>query len=857
MKKSAFFKSILAFMTLFSCHNATQTSNLLTEGISSELAAFRREQLSDIHYELSFHIPENKEDSIAAQLGLNVNIAKTGEPLYLDFREKPSFLHSLEVNGKTVAIDFRQEHLVIPEAALQKGRNHIHIGFRAGEQSLNRNEDYLYTLLVPDRARTLFPCFDQPDLKATYQLTLTAPKEWQVLAGGEVTAQFTEGNLATHHFAQTKLIPTYLFSFVAGKFTTATSRDTAGFPMKLLYRETNTEKISQSIPTIFKQHRQAIQFLKDYTDSPFPFPKLGYAAIPNFQYGGMEHVGAIQYQEATLFLDNTATESQQLSRAKLIAHETAHMWFGDKVTMEWFNDVWMKEVFANFMADKIVNPAFPGVNHDLLFVLNHYPSAYSEDRSKGSNPIRQQLNNLNNAGSLYGSIIYDKAPIMMRQLELTVGKEPFRKGIQAYLNKYAYGNATWNDLMTILDAQTQVNLKPWSEVWVNQPSRPLISDAISYEHNRIRTFNIFQKAEDGSKKIWPQQFSIGLIYPDSVHRIVVKLEGSTLSLAKAIGLSKPLSVIYNYDGLGYGVFPMKSTDLTALPEITDDVARGYAYINSFESVLNGNIAPLPALVAYQKSLQTEKNELIIRQTCSYANTVFWNLLSQHQRDSIQPQLSKQLYQSLQTNLPANIKKTLFSLFCELAYTGTEREQLYLIWNKKISFKGLKLNDDDYTAIAMQLAIYRHPKANQILKEAQAVLSNPDKQRRFAFLLPSLSNNKTVRDQFFNGLEQEKNREHEAWVLAALNNIFHPLRRDDATKHLQQSLDWLGDIQKTGDIFFPKAWLNATVGKFNSQAAYQTVTQFLKAHPDYNPALKNKILQAADYLYRGQQLHLLQ
>ena len=139
--------------------------------------------------------------------------------------------------------------------------------------------------------------------------------------------------------------------------------------------------------------------MEDYTGIPYPFGKFDFVLIPAFQFGGMEHAGTILYNASGLLLDESATQNQLLGRASVIAHETAHMWFGDLVTMRWFNDVWMKEVFANFMAAKIVNPSFPEVNHELRFLLSHYPAAYEVDRTPGTNPIRQPLANLNEAGS--------------------------------------------------------------------------------------------------------------------------------------------------------------------------------------------------------------------------------------------------------------------------------------------------------------------------------------------------------------------------------------------------------------------------------------------------------------------------
>ncbi|MCZ8134307.1 MAG: M1 family aminopeptidase, partial [Algoriphagus sp.] len=404
---------------------------------------------------------------------LELSIKRLDHPLILDFNDTSEKIKKVVANGMVLSITHENEHLIIPASYLKKGGNRIEIEFVAGDLSLNRNDDFLYTLLVPDRARTLFPCFDQPDLKAYYTLSITAPKEWEVLAGGRLKQKVDQGSFTKHEFEKSDLMSTYLFSFVAGKFEKVGNSE--GFPMTMIYRETNEEKKSGSIPAIFKLHQQSLNFLENYTAYKFPFQKLDFATIPIFQYGGMEHVGAIQYREGALFLDSNATDSELLGRAKLIGHETAHMWFGDLVTMNWFNDVWMKEVFAGFMGGKIANPAFPNINHDLLFLTSHYPAAYAEDRSKGTHPIRQQLDNLKNAGSLYGSIIYDKAPIMMRQLEQTMGEEAFRKGIQTYISSFANSNADWNDLINILDKESELNLAQWSEVWVNQSSRPIFS----------------------------------------------------------------------------------------------------------------------------------------------------------------------------------------------------------------------------------------------------------------------------------------------------------------------------------------------------------------------------------------------
>lgn len=833
----------------FSCKTFSE-EHFFDPGISTELAQFRSNQISDVHYKLGFEIPAQKADPIPANLILELTISDVKHPLILDFNEDSEKLLFLSVNGNSSEIKHDKEHLIIPNESLTKGRNTIEINFIAGDLSLNRNDDFLYTLLVPDRANTLFPCFDQPNLKANYSLSITAPKDWEVLAGGALASKETLGEATKHVFAMSDLMSSYLFSFVAGKFETVSSSE--GYPQTMLYRETNADKIEASIPEVFRLHQKSLDYLEEYTGYKFPFQKLDFAAIPIFQYGGMEHVGAIQYREGALFHDQNATDTELLSRAKLIGHETAHMWFGDLVSIEWFNDVWMKEVFAGFMAGKIVNPTYPDINHDLLFLTSHYPAAYSEDRTKGTNPIRQELGNLKNAGSLYGSIIYDKAPIMMRQLETAMGEKAFQSGIQTYIKTFANKSANWNDLVSILDKETEIDLQKWSAVWVNQSGRPILSEEINYaEDGIISSFVISQKAEDKTDKVWPQLFDITFIYPDRQQIISLSLQDKNLEVKEAKGMKKPLTIIYNSNGLGYGVFPMDLNYASKTPDIENEVMRGQSYINIFENTLLGNVAPDQAFEIFRKGILVEKNEILTQLLSSELSTIFWKFLSESDRETRLPSLEEDLWQLLQNDLPVNIKKSLFPLYSGIAYSKSGQNRLYQIWNKDVEIANLKLNPDDFTNLAMTLSLFGHTDAERILDEEKTRISNTDKLSRFEFLRPALSQDPAVRDSVFISFKEAENREKESWVLSACGYIHHPLNQESSVKHVTLALELMEEIQKTGDIFFPKGWASNTVGQYTSKEAAVAVNAFLDSRPDYNPVLKNKILQATDNLSRAQ------
>lgn len=854
--KLFFMKYIFSFIVVFFFFSSCSKNEKLTleKGISYDLAKYRKKQVSDVLYNLQFKIPNEKNQPISSKLIVELTINDLQNDVFLDFNEDASKLKSIRINNKDANINHQKEHVIIDKSKVKIGTNTIEIYFDAGEQSLNRNQEFLYTLLVPDRASTLFPCFDQPDIKAAYNLTITAPKNWKVLAGAfeESTKEFD--GFTEHTFETSDKMSTYLFSFVAGKFNEE-NKNPGAFNMRFLYRENNKEKIAESINPIFGLHQNSLSFLEEYTQYEFPFQKMDFATIPPFQYGGMEHVGAIQYRESSLFLDENATQTQKLGRAKLIAHETSHMWFGDLVTMRWFNDVWMKEVFANFMADKIVNPVYPDINHTLSFMMSHYPSAYSEDRTKGTNAIRQNLDNLKNAGSLYGRIIYNKAPIMMRQLESLLGEDVFQKGIQEYIKTYANINADWNELVAIFDKFSNGNIKNWSDVWVNSSGRPIFYEEIeTNEKGNVTKFVIHQKAEDGSDKTWTQSFKIKLIDERGYQKSIgIKNMGKSFDITEITKDFKPGQVLYNTNGFGYGVFPIYKDKIGSYKDIKDDVSRGYQFINLYENMLLGEVAPINIFQIFLIAIQTEQNELIANYLSARMRTIFWTFLNQESQEKLQDAINKDLYLFLENDSPANIKKTLFRLFRSIAKSDEGKDKLYQIWSKRKSIKSLFLSENDYTSLAKQLAIFNHSKASEILQEQQSRISNPDRLERFKWLLPSLSKENQIRDAFMQSLLQKENREKESWVQAALSNIHHPLRQQSSTKHLKSILDKLEEVQLTGDIFFPKGWLASSIGNYSSKEAYEVLQDFLKENPNYKKSLLQKLNQTTDNLVRAQQI----
>ncbi|MEQ6118385.1 M1 family aminopeptidase [Reichenbachiella sp. MALMAid0571] len=829
------------------------------EGVSKELAGSRKQNISFLSYDLSFSIPIQRDMPVTGSSIIGVKLKSIESPLVLDFNPQlENAVKALKVNGETEQYEIENGHIIIAPSALITGYNEIEIDFVSGDQSLNRSEDFLYTLFVPDRASTAFPCFDQPDLKAKYKLQLDIPNKWLAMSNAPVVSEKIKDNVKSIIFEESDIISTYLFSFVAGKFESIT-KNFDDITMTMFHRETDQLKVAKNKEDIFKLHYQSLKWLEKYTSVAYPFKKFDFVLIPGFQYGGMEHVGAIQYRDSKLLLDESATLNDKISRSMLIAHETAHTWFGNLVTMEWFDDVWMKEVFANFMASKITEPNFPDINHELNFLFNHYPPAYTIDRTEGANAIRQNLDNLKNAGTMYGDIIYHKAPIVMRQLEELMGEFAFRDALREYLENFKEKNATWNDLVEIMDVKTEVDLKKWSQVWINEAGMPFI-DIEFIDQNGLGQFEIIQYDLFGKNRVWPQKFNISFSYTDGDIRYPVYSENSHFTIKKNEGTEMPQFVQMNTNAFGYGIFAygldyfkdefqfnMARIDI---PSMLNDLDRGAAYLVLHEYLLHEGMNPLKYFRFLEEYIYVEDNELILTYLLDNLEMVYWKFLTVEQTKELAAEVESLLTQKLSRVSDPKVKHLVFKKYISMAHTEGGVRNLMNFWNKTSAPEDMELSENEFISLAYNIQL----KSNQItgvIEDQIKRMSNPDRQAEVRFVSQSLSLDPERRKAFFLSLLEPENREHEAWVNQALYFLNHPLRADTSIDYLELALEEVKEIQKTGDIFFPKRWLDNTLWGHNSGKAVEIINRFLENNEDLDEKLKQKVLQSVDMVFRAE------
>ena len=822
----------LALCLLFSsCQTHEKSNKLYEEGISTELAQLRKQEIKDLKYGLSFSIPEQKQEAVEGEARISF-LLQSPQEIILDFRESADKIKEVSINGKATEYVFRNEHLILPKVSTIEGKNEVHIRFIAGDQSLNRNEEFLYTLLVPDRARTVFPCFEQPNLKAEFTLQLEIPAEWEAVSNTSIASEESLNGRKLITFRPTEPLSTYLFSFVAGKLKKVEYADGERI-LTAYHRETDAKKVAQ-LDIIFQQVATSLHWLENYTDIPYPFAKYSFIILPGFQYGGMEHTGATLYNDTRMFLSEHPTLDEELARAKLIAHETAHMWFGDYVTMDWFNDVWTKEVFANYFAACITEPLFPNVNHSLNWMKTYTSASLAEDRTPGSNSIRQPLDNLRNAGLIYGNIIYNKAPVMMQKLVEIMGEEAYREGIREYLNTYAYGNATWDDLIAILDAKTEEDLATFSDVWVNQKGMPHINFT-----NRCGQLEIRQRDPLNRGLLWPQSFQITFQGAEESTSVEVNLTNETFAITVPLGTQ---AILPNTDGRGYGLFipdeESKKWILAHWQETSDDTARQSLLMLLYENYQHRLISDKEWMNALLNGLKSEKNVLIASTLCGY--------LGEPLQKSGNETWEEEIWEWSEKHPLASCRLQLIRCLISNARAPKSIDKLYQLWKEQ---SHPMLNERDYMTLAYELALHC-PERYESLRDTQRKrITNPDRRRQFDFIVQAVTPDTLQMDAFFQSLLKAENRRIEPWAASALTYLNHPLRQSYAVKYIRPGLEVLEEVQRTGDIFFPKNWASALLRNHKSKEVYQEVQAFFEAYPGYSPLLKNKILQAAWPLYR--------
>ena len=449
------------------------------------------EQVIPTHYRITL-APNLTDFTFAGEVSISLEIRSPSMSVTMNTAELEIISTSLSQQGRpinvsTINLDRESETLTLSlDEALQVGSAELSISFtgelndrllgfyRSSYLNMEGEETFLAaTQFESTDARRAFPCWDEPERKAKFDVTLLVAENLIAVSNMPVQSEHSiENGIKSVTFGTTPIMSTYLLAFVVGDLASIEKRSDSGTLMRVWTTRGKEEQGRFALDTSL----ELLDFYNDYFGIPFPLPKLDHLAIPDFAAGAMENWGAITYREVALLVDpeNSSAGTRQIVAA-IISHEMAHMWFGDLVTMKWWNDLWLNESFASWMGDKAVDAIHPEWEIWTQFLTADTASAFSLDGLANSHPIEQEVNNPTEIGQLFDAISYSKGGSILRMLEDYIGPEDFRTGISDYLDAHSYSNADTQDLWQALGKASGKPVAKVMDSWTKQTGFPVIS----------------------------------------------------------------------------------------------------------------------------------------------------------------------------------------------------------------------------------------------------------------------------------------------------------------------------------------------------------------------------------------------
>ena len=852
-------RSIIVFAALCvaSSSPAQRTDSLAGPGVSIALARLRAGTVRDVRYDLNLDL--RALDSARGRVAIRWK--RTGDAdAFIDFRGRR--LGEATVNGTILpAATFNGAHVVIPKSMLVDGENIATFNFitdiaPSGASIIRSHDpdgsDYLYTLLVPADANQLFPCFDQPDLKARVSLTLAAPTSWQVVANGSVASADTAATMIVHRFRETKPISTYLIAFAAGPWTVASSTEN-GRTVHVYARKSRAKEAD--LDTLLALNHRAIRWMESYFDRAYPFEKFDFVLAPAFPFGGMEHPGAIFYNENSFIFRERPTTARRIGRFSTILHEVAHQWFGDLVTMRWFDDLWLKEGFATYMAAKAQFALDSTTGAWKTFYQSNKPAAYGVDQTAGTNSLWQRLANLDQAKSNYGAIVYNKAPSVLKQLNYLVGEPAFQKGIREFLADHAYGNATWQDLLTSVGAAAGRSLDEFGQNFMVRPGMPIVQQRLSIANGKIDRLALEQRPAQSLSGMqpWPMRTQVVLVYPDRAPvTLPVELRTQTTEVAAATGMPAPSFVFANYQDYGYFLTMLDTASTRALEQgalgrVSDPFLRTMLWGALWDQVRDAQLDPARFARLAITELPNEKDEQLypsIVGRLTRAVTVYAN---DRDRDALEPQVERLLWTAQRdASRPYSIRKASLDAYIGIAKTSEAVASLSSLFGAD-SAAGEPMRDPTRWEIVNRLLELGSPAGETFLTTQSARDTTPDGRRR-AFTAAVARPNAAIKREYFTRYFADKSL-NEDWASGSLGAFNSPDHARLTLEYLRPALDSLPFIQANRRIFFLGSWLNSFIGGQRSPEALAIVNKYLADHPQLPLDLKQKVLQTMDDLDR--------
>ncbi|MEU0373788.1 aminopeptidase N [Streptomyces sp. NPDC006283] len=727
-------------------------------------------------------------------------------------------------------------------------------------------EVYLYTQYEPADARRVFANFEQPDLKAPFRFEVTAPEGWTVWSNRE-GARAEDG---VWRFAETAPISTYITAVVAGPYHYVTDVYERELPPGTSQAEGSEGGTVLRIPLgamcrkglarhfdaddIFLVTKQGLDFFHDHFDYPYPFGKYDQAFVPEYNIGAMENPGCVTFREEFVFRGKV-TQASYERRANVILHEMAHMWFGDLVTMQWWDDLWLKESFADFMGSFSLVEATRFTNGWVTFANNRKAWAYRADQLPSTHPVTADIRDLEDAKLNFDGITYAKGASVLKQLVAYVGRDAFLEGARRYFKRHAYGNTRLGDLLSVLEETSGRDMKTWSRSWLETSGVNSLTPEVSYgEDGRLAELAVLQ---DGDT-LRPHRIAVGLYRIEGTElvryaRAEVDVTGARTVVSELAGADRPGLVLVNDEDLTYCKIRFDDASLetlrSSLGSITDPLARALCW-SALWNLTRDALMPARDFIALVLRFAGRESDIgVLQMLHAWTRSALVHYAAPAWREEGGRLLAAGALRELHAAEPGSQHQLTWArFFASVAASDTDFEMLTRLLDGTVKIDGLDVDQElrwsfleplaahgvaDESAIAAELA--RDDTASGKRHEVRCLASRPSaavKDQAWAAVVESDTLSNALVEATIAGFVQPSQRE---LVAPCTPKYFEAIERVWSERSIQIGMDVVRGLYPS--LQDPSSTLAAT-------------DAWLAAHESAAPALRRLVVESRDDLARA-------
>ena len=638
--------------------------------------------------------------------------AEPGEASFID--AVASTVHSITLNDTALEPDdvFKDSRITLPSL---RSHNTLEVVadflYTNTGEGLHRfvdpvdQEIYLYTQFeVPD-SRRVFAVFEQPDLKASFQFTIHAPASWQVISNQPTPEPRVSNSVGTWSFSPTPRISSYITALIAGPYRVVrdelTSSSGKKIPLGVFTRASLFDYLDADY--IFDITKKGFSYFEEKFRVPYPFEKYDQLFVPEFNAGAMENAGAVTFAESYVFRSHVSDAVRE-RRVVTILHELAHMWFGDLVTMRWWNDLWLNESFAEWASTIAAAEATEWTEAWTTFHAMEKTWAYRQDQLPSTHPIVATIRDIEDVQVNFDGITYAKGGSVLKQLFAWVGREAFFDGVHNYFLKHQWGNTVLSDFLEELEDTSGRDLSLWSKVWLETAGVTTLSPELALDNEgTITRFAIEQKAPKEWPTLRPHRLAIGFYSRNGdtverVHRLELDVEGPHTVVQDLVGMKRPDMILPNDDDLAYAKIRLDGESvgfaLENLQAIQSPLARALIWGSIWDETRDAERKPRDFIDLVLGNVSQETESTTIRAVLGQLALVVRNYLDPARRNQVMEEVATALFGLVQAAQPgSDIQFQLTKAFAGLACTVEHQNILTSLRTGSVVLDGLAIDTD--------------------------------------------------------------------------------------------------------------------------------------------------------------------